>query len=151
VRDTWLTRTMVARACGAHQRARVTSAGFEANGDLKAANKERDEDEGGITCRTMHARREGEYWVSPRSETGAVGHETRFRAQRALHRYSTTLYTLRPSRTQWGLGRGTSPRCTCQQTKYTYSSSRMDGSPALPVRTRTCDANLAVFDTVKSH
>ena len=35
----------MARACGAHQGAGVTSAGFEASGNLKAANEERDDDE----------------------------------------------------------------------------------------------------------
>ena len=45
--DTWLTGAMVARACGAHQGAGETSAGFEASGDLQMAGEERDEDEDG--------------------------------------------------------------------------------------------------------
>ena len=47
VHDTWLTGAMVARTCGAHQGAGETSAGFEANGDLMAANSMRDEGEDG--------------------------------------------------------------------------------------------------------
>ena len=52
VHDTQLTGAMVAQTCGAHQGAEVTSAWFEASGDLQSANKERgetrdeDEDEG---------------------------------------------------------------------------------------------------------
>ena len=44
VYDTRLTGATVARVCSAHQGAGVTSAWFEANGDLKTAS-ERDEDE----------------------------------------------------------------------------------------------------------
>jgi hypothetical protein len=44
VHDTRLTGATVARVCSAHQGAGVTSAWFEANGDLKTAS-ERDEDE----------------------------------------------------------------------------------------------------------
>ena len=43
--DTQLTGTMVARTCGTHQGAEVTSACLQANGDLRAGNEERDEDE----------------------------------------------------------------------------------------------------------
>ena len=35
---------MVAQTCGAHQGARVTSAGFEASGGLQMAGEERDEE-----------------------------------------------------------------------------------------------------------
>lgn len=42
--DRRLTGAMVARACGA-QGAEVMSACLQANGDLRVANKERDEDE----------------------------------------------------------------------------------------------------------
>ena len=41
--DTRLTGAMVAQTCGAHQGAEVTSAWFEASGDLQLANEERDE------------------------------------------------------------------------------------------------------------
>ena len=34
----------MAQTCGAHQGARVTSAGFEASGGLQMAGKERDEE-----------------------------------------------------------------------------------------------------------
>ena len=44
VHDTWLTGAMVARACGAHQGAELTSAGFEASRDLQSASEERDKD-----------------------------------------------------------------------------------------------------------
>ena len=43
VHDTWLTGAMVARTCGAHQGAEVTSAWFEVSGDLQSANEERDD------------------------------------------------------------------------------------------------------------
>ena len=50
VHDMRLTGAMVAQTCGAHQGAEVTSAWFEASGDLQSANEERgemrDEDEG---------------------------------------------------------------------------------------------------------
>ena len=39
VHDTRLTGAMVARTCGAHQGAEVTSAWFEASGDLQSANR----------------------------------------------------------------------------------------------------------------
>ena len=43
VHDTQLTGAMVAQTCGAHQGAEVTSAWFEASGDLQSANEERDD------------------------------------------------------------------------------------------------------------
>ena len=45
--DTRLTGAMVARACGAHQGAEVTSAGFEASGDLQTASEEKDDERRG--------------------------------------------------------------------------------------------------------
>ena len=45
VHDTRLTGAMVAQTCGAHQGAEVTSAWFEASGDLQLANEERDEED----------------------------------------------------------------------------------------------------------
>ena len=45
VHDTRLTGAMVVRTCGAHQGAEVTSAWFEASGDLQSANKERDKED----------------------------------------------------------------------------------------------------------
>ena len=45
VHDTRLTGAMVVHTCGAHQGAEVTSAWFEASGDLQSANEERDEED----------------------------------------------------------------------------------------------------------
>ena len=42
--DMQLTGAMVVQTCGAHQGARVMSAGFEASGGLQMAGKERDKD-----------------------------------------------------------------------------------------------------------
>ena len=61
VHDTRLTGAMVARACGAHQGAEVTSAGFEASGDLQTASEEKDDDRRGgsrdpIPSSTFNAR-----------------------------------------------------------------------------------------------
>ena len=76
----------MARACGAHQGAGVTSAGFETSGDLKAANEERDELEAGAkgpgeasededelvaTARVGRCVHAHDARVGPRSETGA--------------------------------------------------------------------------------
>ena len=56
--DTRLTGAMVARACGAYQGAEVTSAGFEASGDLQTASEERDLDEAGTGTRMRRERDE---------------------------------------------------------------------------------------------
>ena len=45
VHDTQLTGAMVAQTCGAHQRAEVTSAWFEASGGLQSVNEERDKED----------------------------------------------------------------------------------------------------------
>ena len=45
VHDTRLIGAMVAQMCGAHQRAEVTSAWFEASGGLQSANEERDKED----------------------------------------------------------------------------------------------------------
>ena len=45
VHDTWLTGAMVVQTCGMHQGAEVTSAWFEASGDLQSVNEKRDEED----------------------------------------------------------------------------------------------------------